>query len=313
VFDEEGNLVPLHQRLVDALEPLGCSFEALYVDDGSRDAGFAELASIALRDRRARIVQLRRNFGQTAAIAAGIDHARGNVLVFIDADLQNDPADIPRLLALIADGYDVVSGWRYDRQDAFSRQLPSRVANRLISWVTGVHLHDYGCTLKAYRASLLDEVHLYGEMHRFIPAYLALVGARIAELPVAHAARVRGRSKYGLTRTFKVLLDLLTLKFLGSFGTKPIYVFGGGGLLCLVLSALTGVAMLWQKAALGVSLIQTPLLLLSAMLFLMGFQSILMGFLGELLMRTYHESQGKKTYVVRQVLNGDQRSAISSC
>src|SRR5690348_7735073 len=233
VYNEEGNLLPLHQRLVGALEPLQCSFEIVYVDDGSRDQSFAELAAVAAADERARVVQLQRNFGQTAAIAAGVDHARGAVLVFIDADLQNDPADIPRLLALIDEGYDVVSGWRKNRQDAaVSRKLPSHFANGLISRVTGVHLHDYGCTLKAYRAELLEQVNLYGEMHRFIPAYLAQVGARIAELPVNHAPRVRGKSKYGIMRTGKVILDLLTVKFLGSFATKPIYVFGGGGMLC---------------------------------------------------------------------------------
>lgn len=304
VFEEAGNLTPLHDRLVATLEPLGGSFELVYVDDGSRDDSFAELAAIAARDRRARVVQLRRNFGQTAAIAAGVDHARGRLLVFIDGDLQNDPADIPRLLELIDQGYDVVSGWRADRQDAaLTRTLPSRLANLLISWVTGVPLHDFGCTLKAYRAELLDHLNLYGEMHRFIPAYLAQVGARIAEVPVRHAPRQRGRSKYGLARTVKVLLDLLTVKFLGSFATKPIYVFGGGGLALIALSFLVGVAMVWQKLALGVSMIRTPLLLLATMLFLMGFQAILMGLLSELLMRTYYESQGKRPYVVRQVLN----------
>jgi glycosyltransferase involved in cell wall biosynthesis len=310
VYNEEGNLTPLHQRLIQALEPLARSFEVIYVDDGSRDQSFAELASIAAQDQRARVIQLRRNFGQTAAISAGIDHARGAILVFIDADLQNDPADIPRLLDLIDDGYDVVSGWRKDRQDAaVSRKLPSHVANWLISRVTGVHLHDYGCTLKAYRADLLEHLNLYGEMHRFIPAYLAQVGARVVELPVNHAPRIRGSSKYGITRTGKVILDLLTVKFLGSFATKPIHVFGGGGLLLILLSFLVGLAMVWQKLTLGVSMIQTPLLLLAAMLFLMGFQSILMGLICEMVMRTYHESQGKRTYVVRRVLNASTRES----
>ncbi len=304
-LNEEGNLEPLHSRLVAALAPLGSSFEVIYVDDGSNDGTFSELSEIAASDKRARVVQLRRNFGQTAAIAAGVEQASGEKLVFIDADLQNDPADIPRLLALIDDGYDVVSGWRKDRKDAaLSRTLPSRIANALISRVTGVHLHDYGCTLKAYRADLLQQVSLYGEMHRFIPAYLALIGARIAELPVSHSPRVRGKSKYGLSRTFKVVLDLFTLKFMGSFATKPIHVFGGLGLLFIGLSGLVGIGMLWQKFALGVSLIQTPLLLLSALLFLLGFQSIMIGLLCELVMRTYHESQGKRIYVVRTVING---------
>ncbi|MGH2369824.1 MAG: glycosyltransferase family 2 protein, partial [Chloroflexota bacterium] len=304
VYNEEGNLFPLHQRLVETLEPLRRTFEIIYVDDGSRDQSFTELAIIAGSDPRAKVIQFRRNFGQTAAISAGVAAARGAVVVFIDADLQNDPADIPRLLDLIDDGYDVVSGWRKHRQDAaLSRKLPSHIANTMISWATGVHLHDYGCTLKAYRADLLKEVNLYGEMHRFIPAYLAQVGARIAELPVNHAPRVRGTSKYGIMRTFKVILDLFTVKFLGSFATKPSHVFGSSGLLCLALSFLVAVAMIGQKVTLGVSMIQTPLLLLSAMLFLMGFQAILMGLLSELTMRTYHESQGKRTYVTRQVLN----------
>jgi glycosyltransferase involved in cell wall biosynthesis len=303
-YNEEGNIAPLHQRLVEALEPLGRTFEVVYVDDGSRDGTFAEMAELAETDPRARVVQLRRNFGQTAAIAAGIDHASGRILVFIDADLQNDPQDIPSLLALLEEGYDVASGWRKERKEpALSRRWPSKMANALISRLTGVYLHDYGCTLKAYRAELLQQVSLYGEMHRFIPAYLALIGAKVAELPVRHAPRQRGQSKYGLGRIFKVVLDLVTLKFLGSFGTKPSYAFGGLGMLCLVLSFLVGIGMVWQKIALGTSFIQTPLLLLSALLFLMGFQVIMIGLLAELVMRTYHESQGKRTYVVRRVLN----------
>ena len=304
VFDEEGNLEPLHQALVETLDQIEGGYEIIYVDDGSRDRSFAELSQIAASDPRARVVQLRRNFGQTAAIAAGVHRAKGDVLVFIDSDLQNDPSDIPRLLELLDQGYDVVSGWRKDRQDAtVTRLLPSIVANNLISRITGVPLHDYGCTLKAYRRELMAQLGLYGEMHRFLPAYMAQMGAKIAEVPVTHHPRVRGKSKYGLSRTFRVMLDLLTVKFLGTFGTKPSHIFGGLGLTSIGLSFVVGVAMLVQKWLLGVSLIQTPLLLLSALLFLMGFQSILMGFLSEMQMRTYHESQGKRTYVVRQVLN----------
>lgn len=305
VYNEEGNILPLHQRLVAALEPLGRSFEIVLVDDGSRDRSFMELSLLAATDERVRVVQLRRNFGQTAAMTAGIDHARGEIVIFIDADLQNDPNDIPRLLEQIDAGYDVVSGWRKNRQDAaISRKLPSRLANGLISRVTGVHLHDYGCSLKAYRAELLHEVHLYGEMHRFIPAVLAQVGAKVTEIEVHHAARTRGKSKYGISRTFRVILDLLTVKFLGSYSTKPSHVFGGMGMLLILLSFLAGFAMVWQKVAFGVSMIQTPLLLLSALFFLMGFNSILMGLLSEVIMRTYHESQGKRTYALREVLNG---------
>jgi hypothetical protein len=302
VYDEEGNIFPLHERLVAALERIGRTFEIIYVDDGSRDNSFAELQLVAANDRRTRVVQLRRNFGQTAAIAAGIDASRGGVLVFIDADLQNDPADIPRLLDLIDAGYDVVSGWRQHRQDSLARRLPSVIANRLISRVTGVELHDYGCTLKAYRADLVRQLRLYGEMHRLIPAYLAQLGARVTEVPVNHHPRTIGKSKYGIMRTFRVVLDLLTAKFLGSYATKPIHFFGACGLICVALSCLVGLAMVWQKIAIGVSMVNTPLLLLAALLFLMGFQSILLGLLGELVMRTYHESQSKRTYTVRSVL-----------
>jgi hypothetical protein len=226
------------------------------------------------------------------------------VVVCLDADLQNDPADIPRLVERLEEGFDAVSGWRHDRRDSRARNLASRAANRLVSWVTGVELHDFGCTLKAYRADALQHLDLYGEMHRFIPAYLAAVGARVAELKVSHAPRRAGRSKYGFRRTIKVLLDLTTMKFIGSYGTKPIYVFGGAGLVLFAASVLTTAVMVWQKYTLGVSMIQTPLLLLAAILLLMGFQSLLMGLLSELLMRTYFESQGKRPYVVRRALNG---------
>jgi glycosyltransferase involved in cell wall biosynthesis len=303
VFNEEGNLFPLYASLLRALEPLNRSFELIFIDDCSLDGSFAELSTLAAADRRVTVIQFRRNFGQTAAFAAGVDYASGHVVVFIDSDLQNDPADIPRLLNLIDHGYDAVSGWRKDRHDsALTRKLPSQVANALISMVTGVRLHDYGCSLKAYRADLLKQVQLYGEMHRFIPAYLALIGARITEIPVNHSPRIRGTSKYGLARTLKVILDLLTVKFLGTFATKPIYAFGGIGLVLVATSVLVGIAMVWQKLELGVSMIQTPLLLLAVLLFLMGFQCLLMGLLSEITMRTYHESQGKRTYVVRHVL-----------
>lgn len=303
VHDEQGNVWPLHERLVETLEGLGRSFEIVYVDDGSRDRSFVELGEIASKDPRARIVQLSVNFGQTAALTAGIDHARGRILVSIDADLQNDPQDIPGLLAKLDEGFDVVSGWRKERRDPPFRTLASHAANAVISWATGVALHDYGCTLKAYRAETLRDLKLYGEMHRFIPAYLARMGARVAELVVHHEPRRRGRSKYGMGRTLKVLLDLLTVKFLGGYATKPIYVFGGLGVLSVAASVLVGMAMVWQKLAANVSMIQTPLLLLAAMLFLMGFQAILMGLLSEQMMRTYFESQAKRPYTVKRVLN----------
>jgi hypothetical protein len=304
VFNEMGNLGPLHDRIVATMWGLHRNFEVIYVDDGSSDGSYAELSRIAAADVRARIIRLRRNFGQTAAIAAGIEHAGGAYLVFIDADLQNDPGDIPHLLALVEqEGYDVVSGWRRDRHDAASHTLPSRVANSLISSVTGVHLHDYGCTLKVYRADLVKQLHLYGEMHRFIPAYLAQLGARVTEVPVAHHPRVVGRSKYGLGRTFRVLLDLLTVKFFGAYHTRPMHFFGVVGLTCMAMALLTVFLMIWQKIGLGVSMIQTPLLPLTALLVLMGFNAIFFGLIGELIMRTYYESQDKRPYQIYSLLN----------
>jgi glycosyltransferase involved in cell wall biosynthesis len=303
VYNEAGNLDELHRRLVASLSELGRSYEIIYVDDGSSDQSYVDLQRIAESEGRARVVRLRRNFGQTAAIAAGVEYASGAFLIFIDADLQNDPADIPRLLALIEDGYDVVSGWRKDRHDAASRTLPSRLANSLISAVTGVHLHDYGCTLKVYRADLVKQLHLYGEMHRFIPAYLEQMGARVAELPVTHHPRTVGRSKYGMSRIFRVILDLFTVKFFGTYQTRPMHFFGTVGLVGFALSLVTASLMVWEKLALGVSMIQTPMLHLTALLGLMGFNAVFLGLLGELMMRTYFESQDKRPYQVKSVLN----------
>jgi len=245
---------------------------------------------------------LRRNFGQTAAISAGIDFATGKVVVCMDADLQNDPADIPQLLAKLAEGYDLVSGWRRNRQDHWLwRKLISTVANRVISLITKVKLHDYGCTLKAYRRDLLDHIRLYGQMHRFIPALAVLAGASLAEIPVNHRPRLHGKSKYGLGRTFIVILDLLTVKFLSSFSVQPLNLFGGSGLALIGLSFVTGTIMVFKKLVYNQSIIQTPLLLLSALLFILGFHSILMGFTAELVIRTYYESQNKPIYIIRQV------------
>lgn len=307
VYDEEENIPILHERISSVMGPSGTSYEVVYVDDGSRDKSPERLAEIASRDEHVTFVQFRRNFGQTAALAAGIAISTGEVVVFMDADLQNDPVDIPRLLQKIDEGYDVVSGWRKNRQDAaISRKLPSMMANRLISWVTGVQLHDYGCTLKAYRREVVEHIHLYGEMHRFIPAHAAWVGATITELPVEHHPRIHGKSKYGIARTGKVILDLLTVKFLGSYSTKPIYVFGGLGLGSILLSFLSIFIASLDKFINNVSLIQSPLLLLSAMLFIIGVQLILMGFLAEISVRTYHESQAKPTYVVRRVVRKEK-------
>jgi len=303
IYNEEENVLPLHQQLDAALRDLGHTYEVVIVDDGSRDATPARLREVVDSDEHVRVVSFRRNFGQTAALQAGIEHSRGQILVFMDGDLQNDPADISLLLQKLDEGYDVVSGWRLDRQDSFRRRLPSTIANALISWVTGVHLHDYGCTLKAYRREVLEPVKLYGEMHRFIPAYASWAGAAIAEIPVRHHARRFGQSKYGVSRTLRVLLDLMTVKMLGSYATKPIYFFGFVGFTCW-LAALVSFAIVVAQKLLPPHPYahNNPLLLLSAMLGIVGVQFILMGLLAELSIRTYHESQGKPTYVVRQVL-----------
>ncbi len=310
VYNEAENLPILHQQLAPTLLTLMTSYEIIYVDDGSTDGSLSALQDIARADGNVRVIELRRNFGQTAAISAGLDYSRGKIVVCLDADLQNDPDDIPRLLQKMAEGYDLVSGWRKKRQDHWlSRNMVSVVANRLISLITDVKLHDYGCTLKAYRHDLLHHIHLYGQMHRFIPALAVLVGAKIAEIPVNHRPRRYGKSKYGLGRMFTVLLDLLTVKFLGSFSSRPINLFGGSGLLLIGLSLITGLIMVMQKFVYDQSFIQTPLLLLSALLFILGFQSILMGLSAELLIRTYHESQGKPTYIIRRIITSDSPEA----
>ncbi|MDD2694726.1 MAG: glycosyltransferase family 2 protein [Anaerolineales bacterium] len=305
VFNEKENLATLYARIQKTLGGMpGLAWEAVFVDDGSQDGSPAVLEELAAQDpEHARAILLRRNYGQTAAIAAGIDHSQGEVIVLMDADLQNDPADIPIMLEQIEQGMDVVSGWRQDRQDIFlTRVLPSRMANWLISKVTGVHLHDYGCTLKAYRREVLTGFRLYGEMHRFIPAYAHSVGARICEVPVRHHAREHGRTKYGLNRTVKVLLDLFTVKFLIGYANKPIYLFGGAGIVLIVLSGLTLAFLLVRRLGWHISVLQSPLFQMSAMVFILGVQSILMGLIAELLARTYHESQQKPTYTVRKLV-----------
>jgi glycosyltransferase involved in cell wall biosynthesis len=318
-YNEEENVTPLLDELYEHLEKLGRPFEVIGVDDGSSDRTFAKLAAFSARERSFRTIRFRRNFGQTAAMSAGIEAARGDVIVPMDGDRQNDPADIAALLATL-DGdavtmgtsppnpgstrYDVVSGWRRNRQDKeFGRKLPSRIANRLISYISGVELHDYGCSLKAYRREVLEDVKLYGEMHRFIPIYASWHGARVTEQVVNHRARTAGTSKYGLSRTGKVILDLLVVKFLVSYTTKPIYLFGGFGLLSLVASFSAFVAAIAFKIFAAKDLVQTPLPLLGVLFALVGVLSLLMGLLAELLVRTYYESQGKRPYSVAEELN----------
>ncbi|HSJ09338.1 MAG TPA: glycosyltransferase family 2 protein, partial [Longimicrobiales bacterium] len=296
------NIDDLYARLVPVVpEPA----EFIFVDDGSTDATLDRLQDLARRDPRVVVISFRRNFGQTAALSAGIDHARGRIIVPIDGDLQNDPADIPRLLARLDEGFDVVSGWRVDRKDAFHRRLPSVVANRIISAISGVRLHDYGCSLKAYRRDVLADVRLYGEMHRFVPIYASWQGARVTEMPVTHHPRTRGKSHYGMDRTLKVVLDLLVVKFLSSYATKPIYVFGGFGVMSLLLAVVAAVASLWFKFTTGPyqkDFVETPLPLAVVMLVLVGCLSVLLGLVAELTVRTYYESQGKRTYAIRHIV-----------
>ena len=304
IYYEEANIRPLYDAVTAALDPTGLQYEIITVDDGSGDGSFSILKELAQADRRVRVIRFRRNFGQTAAMAAGFEAARGAVIVPMDGDLQNDPADIPLLLEKISEGYDVVSGWRRDRQDAFlNRTLPSRIANGLISRMTGVHLHDYGCTLKAYRREVLEGIGLYGEMHRFVPALASRVGARVAELPVRHHPRLHGQSKYGISRTMRVVLDLITVKFLLSYATKPIQLFGKWGIYSLLLAVLTGATTLYMKLFAQTSMNRNPLLILTAFLLFMGVQFITLGLLGELNARTWYESQGKPVYTVRERLN----------
>lgn len=304
LYNEEESLPPLFEAVHAALDPLPLSWELVLVDDGSRDGSLAVLKSLAERDPdHVRCVSFRRNFGQTAAIAAGIDHSVGDTVVLMDADLQNDPADIPLLLTKLDEGYDVVSGWRKDRRDNYlSRTLPSNTANWLISAVTGVRLHDFGCTLKAYRREALSGFRLYGEMHRFIPVFAHSVGAKITELPVQHHARRYGQAKYGLERTLKVVLDLFTVKFLLDYASKPIYLFGGAGMTLITVSFFTLLLLLIRRLTIGTLVLTSPFFIIAVMLAIMGFQSILMGLTAEMLVRTYHESQEKPTYRVRETI-----------
>ena len=302
VFDEVDNVADLHRELVASLDRVGRAWEVVFVDDGSRDGTTDRLLEIEASDPRVRVLRLRRNFGQTAAFSAGFDHARGDVVVTSDGDRQNDPEDIPRLVQKLEEGgYDLVCGWRRERKDPLSKRLPSYFANRIISWSTGVRLHDYGCSLKAIRSEVAKGIRLYGEMHRFIPAVASWMGVSVAELPVNHRPRTQGRSKYGLGRTVRVLLDLFTVKFLLAYGTRPAHLFGGAGLFLGaagfgVMAYLTYIKFFRDEAIGG-----RPLLFLGGVSFLTGLFLVCVGLLAEMLVRIYHESQGKPIYVVREL------------
>ena len=308
VYNEQDNLPLLFEAINKVMPTMNRTWEVILVDDGSQDNSLAVLNEYAKKDpAHVRVISFRRNFGQTAAIAAGLDYAQGEIIVLLDADMQNDPADIPMMLAKLDEGYDLVSGWRKSRKDnAITRNFPSMIANRIISRVTGVHLHDYGCTLKAYRRDVLEGFRLYGEMHRFIPVYAHSVGAKITEMTVNHHPRKHGKTKYGLERTAKVVLDLFTVKFLISYSSKPIYLFGGAGGFLMVISAIIMLYLFVRRIFFLVAIATSPLLQMSAMFFILGFQSILLGLIAELLVRTYHESQRKPTYTIRTMINLEQ-------
>jgi len=307
VYNEEENVRLLYERLKKALDPLKKEYEILFVDDGSTDKTLAVLEDIQQNDNSLIVLSLRRNFGQTAAFAAGFDFARGDVVVTMDGDLQNDPADIPKLLELIKDN-DLVSGWRKRRKDPFfTRRLPSMMANWLISNVTGVKLHDYGCSLKAYRRDVIKNLKLYGEMHRFIPAVASWYGVRVAEVETVHHPRIRGKSKYGISRTVKVVLDLITVKFLQSFSTKPIQFFGPVGIMSGFVGFLILLYLSIDKLFFGKSIGARPLLLLGTLLVIVGIQLIGMGLIGEMLVRVYHESQRKPIYVIKKILGPESK------
>ena len=312
LLNEQDNIGPLYQQITQTLTDK-YDYEIIFVDDGSSDNSLTILTQLQKADTAVRVIRFRKNFGQTAALSAGFTHAQGGIIVAIDADLQNDPADIPKMIDKLNEGYDVVSGWRKKRHDnAITRLLPSKIANWLIAKITGVKLHDFGCTLKAYRREVLAETKLYGEMHRFIPALASWSGAKIAEMVVNHRPRTTGAAKYGLGRAWRVILDLITVKFLLSFSTKPIQLFGGWGFLALFFGGASGVAVILMKALQGRDMTGNPLLYLTILLWVIGIQFILMGLLAELLVRTYHESQNRPTYVIKEILestgeSGDQK------
>jgi glycosyltransferase involved in cell wall biosynthesis len=303
VYNEEGNLKELYKEIKAVLDPLLADYEIIAVNDGSSDGGLETLKEIAHGDIKFKVVNFRKNYGQTAAIAAGIDFAQGEIIIPMDADLQNDPVDIPQFLKEINNGFDVVSGWRKNRKDNFSRRLPSKIANRVISLITKVKLHDYGCTMKAYKSEIVKDVRFYGEMHRFMPAYAFWHGAKIGEIVVHHRPRKHGKAKYGLSRIFRVILDLLTVKFLMAYLTKPMHFFGAVGLLFLFLGSLSGLATLILKFVLNVHLNSTQLPLITVFMIIIGIQFILMGLLAEILIRIYYEGRDKRPYLIKEKNN----------
>lgn len=308
VYNEAGSLPHLFERVFEVMKQNRYEYEIIAVDDGSKDESFKVLKNLAEKDRRTKVISFRMNAGQTAALRAGIDHAKGEVVIAMDSDLENHPEDIPLLLGEIEAGFDVVSGWRKGRWEGqfFRRQLPSRTANALISMITGVKLNDYGCTFKAYRRGIIQEVPLYGEMHRFIPAYAAWRGAKVTEVVVSHTSRQFGKTKYGISRTFRVLLDLLLMKFLHKYKDRPMHFFGGFGLLFLFLGFLSGMAAIILRLFFDLHLVQTPLPVLTALLLIMGLNFILIGIVAEMLMRTYYETKGEKPYLIKETLNFDR-------
>lgn len=308
VFNEEDSLEELYSGLVSTLDQLDRTWEIVFIDDGSSDRSYSVLKEIHRGDGRVRVIQFRRNFGQTAAMAAGFDLARGQIIITMDADLQNDPTDVPRLLAKLSEGYDIVSGWRRDRKDPLiTKGLPSKVSNKLASWLTGVNLHDYGCTLKAYRKEVVEAINLYGELHRYIPAVAGSIGADVAEIPVKHHPRIHGSSKYGMGRLARGFLDLVSIKLMMTYITRPMQMFGSLGLLAMLLGGSAGMATIFMKLFLGINATGNPMLFLSMLSILAGIQFISMGFLGEIAMRTYHEAQNKPIYTIRSILGDDRR------
>lgn len=303
VFNEEKNVKPLCHQVITSMERMGVSFEIIFVDDGSTDDTFKILQGLHNEDSRLKVIRFRKNFGQTAALSAGFDHSKGNIIITLDGDLQNDPEDIPLLVDKLREGYDIVSGWRYKRKDPFlSRRLPSMIANWLISLITNVRLHDYGCSLKAFRSEVIKNIRLYGEMHRFIPAVASWIGVSVAEVKVNHRPRERGKSKYGISRTMRVILDLITVKFLLSYSTRPIQIFGLIGIISSTIGGIILIYLSFIRLILQEPIGGRPLLLLGVLLFFIGVQFISMGLLGEIQARTYHESQNKPIYVVKEIL-----------